>query len=131
MPDISAPNPRTDGPFRLVTLQEAVDLGLPGAEPDPWTGNYGFIVYRIEDAGHVFVGEDGGEPEDQTLGRDWAWVVPALNEAYRLGRQSTSPALARAIFRLKDLEHRAYGTPFPSDDDVDDEAREYLGTWAS
>ncbi len=25
------------------------------------------------------LGRDGGEPEDQTLGRDWAWVLDALN----------------------------------------------------
>jgi hypothetical protein len=26
------------------------------------------------------VGRDGGEPEDQSLGRDWSWVADALNE---------------------------------------------------
>lgn len=25
------------------------------------------------------LGTDGGEPEDQTLTRDWAWVAAALN----------------------------------------------------
>ena len=27
------------------------------------------------------IGNDGGEPEDQTLNRDWSWVVGALNKA--------------------------------------------------
>ena len=31
------------------------------------------------------VGTDGGEPEDQTLTRDWSWVVVALNRAYKMG----------------------------------------------
>ena len=26
------------------------------------------------------VGFDGGEPEDQTLNRDWSWVVDLLNQ---------------------------------------------------
>lgn len=25
------------------------------------------------------IGQDGGEPEDQTFTRDWYWVLPALN----------------------------------------------------
>ncbi len=29
------------------------------------------------------VGTDGGEPEDQTLGRDWSWVVDALNDLHK------------------------------------------------
>lgn len=29
-----------------------------------------------------FLGAEGGEPEDQTLSRDWAWVVDELNRAY-------------------------------------------------
>lgn len=28
---------------------------------------------------------DGGEPEDNTFGRDGAWITPALNAAYRRG----------------------------------------------
>jgi len=30
---------------------------------------------------------DGGEPEDNTFSRDYAWVKYALEEAYRLGRE--------------------------------------------
>lgn len=37
------------------------------------------------------IGTDGGEPEDQTLIRDWSWVVPALNDAYELGRERAAP----------------------------------------
>ncbi len=28
---------------------------------------------------------DGGEPEDQTFRRDWAWVEEALLDAYQAG----------------------------------------------
>ena len=32
------------------------------------------------------VGQDGGEPEDQTLGRDWSWVPDEMNTlAARIG----------------------------------------------
>lgn len=31
------------------------------------------------------IGTDGGEPEDNTLNRDWSWVVGALNDAHRQG----------------------------------------------
>ena len=33
------------------------------------------------------VGSDGGEPEDQIFVRDLDWIAPALNDAYRWGRQ--------------------------------------------
>ncbi len=43
-------------------------------------------VVRVEDDGtRVEVGWFGGEPEDQTYYRNYAWVVPALNDAYNLG----------------------------------------------
>lgn len=36
--------------------------------------------YCIYDTKHnVIVGEDGGEPEDQLLVRDWVWVCDSLN----------------------------------------------------
>lgn len=33
----------------------------------------------------VVIGSDGGEPEDQSLVRDWSWVRDALEESYRQG----------------------------------------------
>lgn len=42
---------------------------------------------RCDCGTHIeYVGCDGGEPEDQTLGRDWAWVVGALNKEARRER---------------------------------------------
>jgi len=30
---------------------------------------------------------DGGEPEDQSFGRDWNWVPSMIEKAYKLGRE--------------------------------------------
>jgi hypothetical protein len=47
---------------------------------------YGFSIFRQGADGTIqLIGSDGGEPEDQTLTRDWSWVVGALNEAYAQG----------------------------------------------
>lgn len=44
-------------------------------------------VFRLVDGVPVeLLGSDGGEPEDQTLGRRWSWVPGALTMAYDFGR---------------------------------------------
>lgn len=43
----------------------------------------------------AYIGSDGGEPEDQLLCRDYSWVVDALNDAYRKGREDAETAQAR------------------------------------
>lgn len=45
--------------------------------------------YVVDTVDKVAIGCDGGEPEDQTLRRDWAWVVGALNDAYERGRDGS------------------------------------------
>lgn len=53
-----------------------------------WAGwdRSAYAVVRCEDGQPVeILGTDGGEQEDQTLSRDWSWVVPALRAAYELG----------------------------------------------
>lgn len=56
-------------------------------EDDKWnTWNWTTFVFRYEgDTPVEYLGRDGGEPEDQTLRRDWAWVVDALNREARRG----------------------------------------------
>lgn len=46
-----------------------------------------FSAVVLRDGGKIveIVGVDGGEPEDQSLRRDWSWVDDALNGAYQLG----------------------------------------------
>lgn len=57
-----------------------------GGDEDDYEDSYHCGVFRLEDDVPVeLLGTDGGEPEDQTLNRDWSWVVGALREAYRLG----------------------------------------------
>lgn len=41
----------------------------------------------ISDGEEIIDQEDGGEPEDQTFGRDWAWVPDAIRRAYETGLQ--------------------------------------------
>lgn len=72
--------------YKIVSLVDADKAGL-NVYKDRW-GEWEFehAVVRVEDGCMVeIIGEDGGEPEDNTLTRDWAWIDDALNEAYRLG----------------------------------------------
>lgn len=45
------------------------------------------LVIDWED-GTYQIETDRGEPEDQTFGRDWRWVEPALVKAYHAGKAS-------------------------------------------
>ena len=54
---------------------EAADERVKGARPHD---DYCCGVYDNK-TGEV-IHWDNGEPEDQTLYRDWSWVVPLLNE---------------------------------------------------
>ena len=44
-------------------------------------------IWLLDDGESAFITSDGGEPEDQTLTRNWSWVSEALNSAYEQGRQ--------------------------------------------
>jgi hypothetical protein len=55
------------------------------ADRDAYESNH-WGVFRLADGVPVeLLGTDGGEPEDQTLARDWAWVTGALTAAYTYG----------------------------------------------
>jgi hypothetical protein len=77
--------------YNVLTPGVAVDLGAPEdlVEDLRAFGDWDYDssgVFRCEDGVPVeLLGSDGGEPEDQTLGRDWSWVAPALQAAYALG----------------------------------------------
>lgn len=77
--------------YEIMDHEEATAAGAPAAmvvdmEPSDWdVGRSG--VFRLENGAPVeLLGTDGGEPEDQTLGRDWGWVPEALQAAYDRGR---------------------------------------------
>lgn len=80
-------------PYRVVRRSELTDAHYAAAphmidRDDRWGDHaYDSYVFRYEGNHPVeCLGSDGGEPEDQTLGRDWSWVAPALNAAYVRGR---------------------------------------------
>ena len=52
-------------------------LACAGIRRDPVWGDEGNIL--VDPDGN-YVGSDGGEPEDQTLCRNWRWVVEVLNK---------------------------------------------------
>ena len=46
------------------------------------------IVRETEGEPQKVLPVDGGEPEDNSFGRDGSWIAPALNAAYKLGYQT-------------------------------------------
>lgn len=73
--------------FSAAKTSEAPEpLWLCWEELDRYDSSWTFGVWRFEGNRPVeFIGADGGEPEDQTLVRDWSWVAPALKAAYERG----------------------------------------------
>ena len=49
---------------------------LRSSEPNRWDSYTELVDTKT---GEV-VGSDGGEPEDNSFGRDWSWVCPLLNK---------------------------------------------------
>ena len=43
---------------------------------------------------------DGGEPEDQSFGRDWNWVPGALEQMYQLGKVDGALITAQEIANM-------------------------------
>jgi len=70
--------------YKVIGLTEAKTLGF---DIDLMYGDeYNSGVFEMKDGKPIrLLGQDGGEPEDQRLYRDWSWVVDALNEAYEKG----------------------------------------------
>jgi hypothetical protein len=83
---------KLDITYKLLSPKEA-DLAVHGQEyvddmgPNYYEEDYWLrALVRCEDGKPVeILGEDGGEPEDQSFRRDWAWVPQALQDAYDLG----------------------------------------------
>lgn len=73
--------------FYLLDFEEAMAKGLVWEEERSSLEHSTFVVEETT-SGLWEVGHDGGEPEDQTLYRDWSWVVPALNKAFKDGKEA-------------------------------------------
>lgn len=68
--------------YEIMSKEDAKAAGLW----DGYIGDYGEVVIEnLPDGTKRVIGEDGGEPEDQRLSRDWRWVVPSLNKAFQAG----------------------------------------------
>lgn len=61
---------------RFVVVNPS-DPRVPAGIREEYEGSRCSIL--LDTASGAVVGIDGGEPEDQTLGRDWSWVPDALN----------------------------------------------------
>lgn len=72
---------QTQKRYVMVPIADVVERQLPGWAEFDYADHYGAAIYRCDDEGNpvTIIGWDGGEPEDQTLYRDWSWVLTALN----------------------------------------------------
>lgn len=64
--------------FFVVDESEAKEL-LGDSFDGTYDGESWCLLEKMDDGTHRLVGMDGGEPEDQSLVRDWAWIVAELN----------------------------------------------------
>jgi hypothetical protein len=88
-----------------------------GPDEDGWR-----IVDRATGAE---VGRDGGEPEDQSLVRDWAWVADALNQVETVARAEVEELQKeRRDVELLRKEMREIYDRYPGD--IPREALDYL-----
>jgi hypothetical protein len=68
--------------FEVKDKDELVNSGFSEYD-DSWY-EYTFFLVALDDQGKILevLGQDGGEPEDQTLNRDWSWVPTLLNKEH-------------------------------------------------
>jgi chromosome segregation ATPase len=68
--------------------------------PEPWHSR----IWDTSTPDPVEIGADGGEPEDQTLTRDWKWVPEALNKVAdeAASWQARAEAAEKALAELTD-----------------------------
>lgn len=74
--------------FRVLSINDAKACGASDPE-DAWEDDYRSCMVEFASGEKPkLLAFDGGEPEDQTFGRNWAWVVKALNAAYEAGKRA-------------------------------------------
>ena len=73
--------------YIVLNIEEAHKRNYksPWDEPLNELPNLGWGLFLVEDNEDFIrcICLDGGEPEDQTLARDWSWVETELNKALR------------------------------------------------
>ena len=88
-PPVAAPasaTPSASPPSKRFVVEFLADL--TPAERAFWAYNDGFVSVVRDTETREILGGDGGAPENQTLVRDWAWVVDALNRLVRTREKS-------------------------------------------
>ena len=69
--------------FQYLTFAECADRGIPG-DWETWEGTEDWDMALLEfdhETGEFVrvVATDGGEPEDNSFRRDYAWIVDEMN----------------------------------------------------
>jgi hypothetical protein len=83
--------------YQLFGYSRALEAGL--LEPIIEHGTFDrhlyvfHLVEVIDGKPTRILGTDGGEPEDQSFGRDWYWVVEEINKAYKTGYKEGANAV--------------------------------------
>jgi hypothetical protein len=80
--------------FEVINAETAKKIGIETYYGYKGEKFFWLLIENLPDGTKRLVGEDGGEPEDQLLVRDWKWVAPALNDAFKDGRQSAFDEIA-------------------------------------
>lgn len=118
-----------DGKQRFVVVWSDQAEGIDPKQISGFLYNGEACNLLIDTETKEIVGADGGEPEDQTLGRDWSWVPELLNIICAEEREKARDAYERG--RLTGLEeaHRtcdeyraACASSIPDDPDLCQEA---------
>lgn len=85
--------------YKTIWIEDLTDAQRAAFGFNHTQYDYGYALVRFDGDEATFIAHDGGEPEDQTFGRDWSWVAPLLNEhvaeAARLRAENVA-LLARA-----------------------------------
>ena len=71
-------NPRK--PYVVMWAKDAVEAGYIDPTYTRYDDYFNVLLKTSDNGPPTLVGCDGGEPEDQTLNRDWSWVVTELND---------------------------------------------------
>lgn len=89
--------------FFVVDESEAKEL-LGDSFEGTYDGESWCLLEKMDDGTHRLVGMDGGEPEDQSLVRDWAWIVAELNaqakQIEKLKRVATAASYVYDYYNL-------------------------------
>ncbi len=68
-----------------MTLEVKIIASKDAPNFDGYDDDYSSTLLMISDGKVILQQSDGGEPEDASFGRDWSWVAPAIEAAYKLG----------------------------------------------